>query len=462
MLVRAARPARRDHARRRGRRAGLLPAQRQDRDSGRPGERRRRRPRRRARDLPVRQFTAQEVKLAVTGYGAASKAQVQGMVARLCGLGEVPQPRRRRRRPRPGDHLFHDRAQSSGATHGGARDRLAPRARCRTHRQAARSSLDVARRGLRGARRVARRLPRRRRRRALRLHRGARRRDRALRLSHLRGPRVLRAAARDPGRRSLDRAGGAAHDVDRRARARRSRTTTPSAIAHDPRHRPQDREPHRARTARASSSLPDVVADGQRRRATSDIEDALRGARLQRARRSVDALERRRRCPTTRPWRCARRCNCLRRTMTPPRRSTSSSWRASVVAPVADEQERRGSRRRCDRRRWREFVGQRELVRHLEIVLGSARARGPDRRPPPLRRPAGPGQDVAREHRGRTRWARVFASRRVRCSSRPGDLAALLTDLHDGDVLFIDEIHRLSRGGRGGPLSRRWRIGAST
>jgi crossover junction endodeoxyribonuclease RuvC len=40
----------------------------------------------------VRQFTAQEVKLAVTGYGAASKSQVQGMVARLCGLGEVPRP----------------------------------------------------------------------------------------------------------------------------------------------------------------------------------------------------------------------------------------------------------------------------------------------------------------------------------------------------------------------------------
>jgi len=28
---------------------------------------------------------------------------------------------------------------------------------------------------------------------------------------------------------------------------------------------------------------------------------------------------------------------------------------------------------------------------------------------------------------------------------RTGDLAALLTDLHDGDILFIDEIHRLNR-----------------
>jgi crossover junction endodeoxyribonuclease RuvC len=43
-------------------------------------------------DVAVRQFTAQEVKLAVTGYGAASKSQVQGMVARLCGLSEIPRP----------------------------------------------------------------------------------------------------------------------------------------------------------------------------------------------------------------------------------------------------------------------------------------------------------------------------------------------------------------------------------
>lgn len=40
----------------------------------------------------VRQFTSQEVKLAVTGYGAASKSQVQAMVARLCGLSEPPRP----------------------------------------------------------------------------------------------------------------------------------------------------------------------------------------------------------------------------------------------------------------------------------------------------------------------------------------------------------------------------------
>ena len=45
-----------------------------------------------AKGLTVRQFTAQQVKLAVTGYGAASKSQVQSMVATLCGLQEVPEP----------------------------------------------------------------------------------------------------------------------------------------------------------------------------------------------------------------------------------------------------------------------------------------------------------------------------------------------------------------------------------
>jgi len=44
------------------------------------------------RGCAVAEYTAAEVKLAVTGYGNASKEQVQGMVARLVGLAEVPGP----------------------------------------------------------------------------------------------------------------------------------------------------------------------------------------------------------------------------------------------------------------------------------------------------------------------------------------------------------------------------------
>ena len=42
--------------------------------------------------IPVCQYTPNEVKQAVAGYGAAGKAQVQAMVARLLHLTEVPKP----------------------------------------------------------------------------------------------------------------------------------------------------------------------------------------------------------------------------------------------------------------------------------------------------------------------------------------------------------------------------------
>jgi holliday junction DNA helicase RuvB len=91
-----------------------------------------------------------------------------------------------------------------------------------------------------------------------------------------------------------------------------------------------------------------------------------------------------------------------------------------------------------------DFVGQRDLVGHLRIVLGSARAR--NQCADHLLFAGPPGL-------GKTSLASIVAGEmgagfRVTSGpvlSRPGDLAALLTDLQDGDVLFIDELHRLSR-----------------
>ncbi|OTA40386.1 MAG: crossover junction endodeoxyribonuclease RuvC [Symbiobacterium thermophilum] len=42
--------------------------------------------------VPVREFTPMQVKMAVTGYGRAGKAQVQRMVQTLLGLPEPPRP----------------------------------------------------------------------------------------------------------------------------------------------------------------------------------------------------------------------------------------------------------------------------------------------------------------------------------------------------------------------------------
>ncbi|MET0828052.1 MAG: crossover junction endodeoxyribonuclease RuvC [Microbacterium sp.] len=44
------------------------------------------------RGLPATTHTPTEVKAAVTGYGAADKAQVQAMIARILRLDSVPQP----------------------------------------------------------------------------------------------------------------------------------------------------------------------------------------------------------------------------------------------------------------------------------------------------------------------------------------------------------------------------------
>ncbi len=91
-----------------------------------------------------------------------------------------------------------------------------------------------------------------------------------------------------------------------------------------------------------------------------------------------------------------------------------------------------------------EFVGQHELVEHLGIVLQAARQRSQPvdhilfAGPPGLGKTSLAGIVAAEMGAG----LRITAGPVL---TRAGDLAALLTDLQDGDVLFIDEIHRLHR-----------------
>ena len=91
-----------------------------------------------------------------------------------------------------------------------------------------------------------------------------------------------------------------------------------------------------------------------------------------------------------------------------------------------------------------EFVGQAELKEHLAIILEAAKLRG--RAADHLLFAGPPGL-------GKTTLSNIIASEMnagLHVTSGPaieraGDLAAILTKLEPGDVLFIDEIHRLSR-----------------
>jgi Holliday junction DNA helicase RuvB len=110
-----------------------------------------------------------------------------------------------------------------------------------------------------------------------------------------------------------------------------------------------------------------------------------------------------------------------------------------VAAPAEEVDEANLRPRTLD-----EFVGQAQLTEHLRIVLEAARKR---RQPVDHLLFAGP------PGLGKTSLAGIVASEMgvgLRITAGPvlvrtGDLAALLTDLQEGDVLFIDEIHRLHR-----------------
>ncbi len=93
-------------------------------------------------------------------------------------------------------------------------------------------------------------------------------------------------------------------------------------------------------------------------------------------------------------------------------------------------------------RSFSEFIGQKNVVSNLRVYVFAAAKRGEPLDHVLLHGPAGLGKTtlamiIAREMGARLR---VTSGPAI---ERPGDLASILSTLEKGDVLFIDEIHRL-------------------
>lgn len=93
---------------------------------------------------------------------------------------------------------------------------------------------------------------------------------------------------------------------------------------------------------------------------------------------------------------------------------------------------------------WEEYVGQAKTKENLRILLTAARERGHAAEHILLYGPPGLGKTTLAHLISKTLGTNMRTTSGP-AIERVGDLAAILTNLSPGDVLFIDEIHRLSK-----------------